>query len=172
MYNTNAVIIFVVIVILAYILHLNFKKESLINYNYINEIELETDLINKDNPIKNDMVESIDSVNRASTDNTVSTGEVDSYEKTFSNNDFVYNALTYDDLIKNSIKEAMLDDNTVDSNNVLRSANVGKRMKRMFDAKNSLVKLDWIKYFYTEEKDNEKVPWWEEHKDVMDPMSY
>ncbi len=65
-----------------------------------------------------------------------------------------------------------LDTNYVNNNIVMHSLHMGKRLKRMHDAKNSLVKRDWEKYFYTELKDNENSIWWEEQETLKDPMCY
>ena len=118
-------------------------KENLINYNYINNIELENELSNKDQVIQHEKIDYDD-----------------------------YNALDYNKKFIDTAKIAKLDDNTVDSNYVLYASNIGKRFKRMHDAKNSLTKLDWDKYFYTELKDNENSIWWEDQVDLRNPMSY
>lgn len=55
-------------------------------------------------------------------------------------------------------------DSSVDSNIALRTLYTGQQLKRMFDAKNSLIKLDRHRFFETELKDNENRIWWEEQK--------
>lgn len=81
-----------------------------------------------------------------------------------------YNAFTHNSNIKK--KMPFITGESVDDGIILRSTHEGHRLKRMHNAKNAMVKLDWVKFFFTELKDNENSVWWDEHEPVKKPMEY
>lgn len=129
------IIVILIVVIIVTLLHYIVVKESLYDFNYINNIRLQRELNNKEHP---------------------QTLNIDSHDD--------YNAATYSDELIEQAKDAMLDSNHSDSLMALHRCHTGKQLRRMLDHKNELVKVD-RKYLFEEEMNTDQNrDWWEEQK--------
>lgn len=59
-----------------------------------------------------------------------------------------------------------LNDGSIDSAVVRKHADIGERIRSMYDSKNSLIKKDFNRFLETELRDNEQRIWWEEQKNI------